>query len=105
MLLRGFVFDDVPMLDQNVILDANDVRRNPVHGQAEIRESSVHDHELSLCHYCSGLILERWREAFDEIEQTFAARFDMSAVLNVVGRPKPLRGLIVTLVEQRVEGF
>src|SRR5579859_1781838 len=35
LFFRRFILNDVPMLDQNAALDANDVRRNPVHGQAE----------------------------------------------------------------------
>src|ERR1700737_1189650 len=93
------------MLDQNAILDANDVRRDPVHGKAEIREPSVHDDEISFGHDRSWLVFERWRKAFDEIEQALAARRDMSAVLDVTWRPKLLSRSVVALVEQRVEGF
>src|SRR5271154_708510 len=93
------------MLDQNAILDANDVRRNPVHGKAKIREPSVHDHEISFGHDRSWLVLERWRKVFDEIEQALAAGRDVSAVLDVAWRPKLLSRSVVTLVEERVEGF
>jgi hypothetical protein len=33
--------DHIPVLDQNAILDANDIRRNPVHREAEVRKSFV----------------------------------------------------------------
>src|SRR5439155_2560782 len=88
LFFRHFLLNDVPMLDKGSVLNAHNICGNPIHRSTETAKSSVHDHELSLSHYCSGLVLERWREAFDEIEQTFAARFDMSAVLNVVGRPE-----------------
>jgi hypothetical protein len=93
------------MLDQNAILDANDVRRNPVHRKAKIREPSVHDHEISFGQDRSWLVFERWRKAFDETEQALAAGRDMRAVLDVTWRPKLLGHSVVTLVEERVEGF
>src|SRR5713101_602088 len=40
----------------------------------------------------------------DQIEQSFATRFDMCAVLNIIGRPIPFSRLIVPLVKQCVEG-
>ena len=42
--------------------------------------------------------------AADQIEQSIATRFDMRAVLNIIGRPKAFSRLIVTLVKQCVEG-
>jgi hypothetical protein len=91
------------MLDQNAILDANDVRRNSVHGKAKIREPSVHDHEISFGHDRLWLVLEGWRKAFDEIEQALAAGRDMSAVLDVTWRPELLSRSVVTLVEKDVK--
>ena len=41
----------------------------------------------------------------DQIEQSIATRFDVRAVLNVIGRPIPFSCLIVPLVKQRVERF
>src|SRR5713226_9602379 len=93
------------MLDQNAVFDANDVRRNPVHREAEVRKSSVHDDEIPFSHNRSGLIFESRREALDEIEQAFTTRRDMSAVLDVVRLPKLLGSGVVTLVEQRIERF
>jgi hypothetical protein len=46
-----------------------------------------------------------WREALDEIEQSFAPRGNVSAVLDVVQRPKFLRPSVIALVKQRVEPF
>ena len=68
------------MLDQNTILDANDVRRNPVHGQAEVRKSSVHDDEIPFSHNRSGFIFESWRKALDEIEQALTTGGNVRAV-------------------------
>src|SRR6266478_2271829 len=93
------------MLDQNAIFDANDVRRNPVHREAEVRKSSVHDDEIPFTHNRSMLIFESWRKTLDEIEQALSARLNMIAVLNVVRGPITFGRRIVTLIEQRVERF
>src|SRR5712691_1486580 len=93
------------MLDQNAILDANDVRRNPVHRLAEARKSPVHDHKVFFGQNRSRFVLQRRRDAFDEIEQALSARLNMSAVLNVVRRPITFGCRIVTLIEKRVERF
>src|SRR4029077_8122475 len=93
------------MFDQDAILDANDVRPNPVHGLTEARESSMDDYEISLGHDRSWLVFERCRKTFDEIEQALATRRDMSTVLDVTWGPKLLSRSVVALVEQRVEGF
>src|SRR5216684_4702712 len=85
LLLCGLVLDHIPMLDQNAILDANDVRRNPVHGLAEVRKSSVHDDKIPFSHNRSRLIFESRRKALDEIEQALTTGSNVRAVLNVVG--------------------
>ena len=72
------------MLDQNAIVDANDVRRNPVNGLPEARKSPMHDHKISLGHDRSRLVLQSGWQALDEIEQTLTTRCDMSAVLDIV---------------------
>jgi hypothetical protein len=36
----------------------------------------------------------------DEVEETFATRLDMGAMLDVVGRPEAFGGRVVSLVEQ-----
>src|SRR6266404_5060530 len=93
------------MLDQNAIFDANDVRRNPVHREAEVRKSSVHDDEIPFTHNRSMLIFESRRKALDEIEQALTTGSNVRAVLDVVRGPKPLGSRVVTLVEQRIERF
>src|SRR5260370_30120381 len=93
------------MLDQSAILDANDVRRNPVHGEAEVRKSSVHDDEIPFSNNRAGLIFESRRKTLDEIEQALTTGSNVRAVLGVVRGPKLLGGRVVTLVEQRIERF
>src|ERR1700730_7428558 len=105
LLLCGLVLDHIPMLDQNAIFDANDVRRNPVHREAEVRKSSVHDDEIPFTYNRSGFIFESRRKALDEIEQALTTGSNVRAVLDVVRGPKPLGSRVVTLVEQRIERF
>ena len=50
-----------------------------------------------------GFIAERRRRGLDEVEESVSSRFDMGAVLNVVGRPKSLRSRVVSLIEQGIE--
>jgi hypothetical protein len=56
-------------------------------------------------HYHARLVLERRGRTLDEVEETFAARLDMVAVLDVVGRPEAFSGRVVSLVEQCIECF
>src|SRR5258707_2839793 len=93
------------MVDQNAILDANDVRRNPVHWLAEARKSPVHDHKIFFGHNRSRFVLQRRRDALDELKEAVTTRFDMGAVLDVVGRPIALSRCVVSLIKQRVESF
>src|SRR6266403_3825796 len=93
------------MLDQDSVLNAHDIGGNPIHRSAETAKSPMHDHEVSLSADGSRFVLQRWRDALDEIEQTVATRCDMSAVLNVACRPESFCGRIVALVEERVERF
>src|SRR5260370_25471621 len=93
------------MLAQNAIFDATDVRRNPVHREAEVRKSSLHDDEIPFTHNRSMLIFESRRKALDEIEQALTTGGNVRAVLDVVRGPKPLGSRVVTLVEQRIERF
>src|ERR1700730_12082791 len=65
----------------------------------------MYDYQISVGDDRSCFVLERCRKALDEIEQTVTARRDMSAVLNVVGRPIALGRCIIPLVEQCVESF
>src|SRR5882672_8869614 len=84
LLFRRFILNDVPMLDKNSVLNAHDIGGNPIHRGSEIAKSPVHDHQVSLSHDRSRFVLQRGWDALDQIEETIAARLDMSAVLNVV---------------------
>src|SRR3989454_6378783 len=84
LLTCRLVLNDIPVLDQHAIFDANDVCRDPVHRRAKAGESTVNYHQITFSHDYSRLILQRVREALDEVEQAIATRCDMSAVRNVV---------------------
>ena len=105
LLFGGFILNDVPMLDKDSVLNAQNICGNPIHSSTEPAKSAVHDYEVSLCHDCSRLVLQCWWDALDEIEQTLAARCDMSAMLNVIRRPEPFRCRVLALVEQGFERF
>src|SRR5258705_271321 len=105
LFFRRFVLNDVPMLDKDSVLNAHNICGNPIHRSTETAESPVHDHDVSLSHDRSRFVLQRWRDALDEIEQTLTARCDMSAVLNIVRRPETLSGCIVPFVEESVESL
>src|ERR1700677_4991018 len=105
LLFRGLILNDIPMLREFAGFDTHNVSGNPIHRGTEIAESTVHDHDVSFGHDRSRFVLQCWRDALDEIEQTLATRCDMSTMLNVVGRPESFCGRIVTLVEECVERF
>src|SRR6266849_1998896 len=105
LFFRRFILNDIPMLDKDSVLNVHNVRGNPIYRSAETAKPSVHDHKVTLSHDCSRFVLQRWRKALDEIEQTLTTSCDMSAVLNVVRRPELFCGRIITLVEECVERF
>src|SRR6266404_5098331 len=104
LLFRGLILNDVPMFHQDSVLNAHNIRRNPIHRSTETAKPPVHDHQVSLSHDHSRFVLQRWWNALDKVEKTLTARLDMGAVLNVVRRPVALGRRIVPLVEQCVEG-
>ena len=60
---------------------------------------------VTFCKNHPRLILERRRSGLDEVEESVSSRLDMGTVLNVVGRPEPLRRRVVSFVEQCIECF
>src|SRR6266478_3864709 len=59
--------------------------------------------KVTFGHDHARLIFEGRGRTLDEVEETFAARLDVSAVLDVVGRPEAFSGRVVSLVKQGVE--
>ncbi len=86
LFLGSLVLNDIPVLKQDSVFHADNIRRNPVDRQPEAREAAVDDDEVSLCYDYSRLIPEGGRDALDQVEETVAARLNVRAVLNVVGR-------------------
>src|SRR5258708_2782735 len=91
------------MFDENSILQANDVRGDPVHRQSDVGEPAMNDDVVTFCKNHPWLILKRRRSGLDEVEESGSSRLDMGTVLNVVGRPKSLRSRVVSLIEQGIE--
>jgi hypothetical protein len=52
-----------------------------------------------------GSYLRVGGDAFDQVEETVAARLNVCTVLNVVGRPEALRCCIISLIKQGLEGL
>src|ERR1700704_379699 len=100
LFFRRFILNDVPMLDKDSVLNAHNIRGNPIHRSTETAKSPVHDNDVSLSHDRSRFVLQRWWEALDEIEQTLTTRCDMSAVLNVVRGAVALGSYVVPFVEE-----
>ena len=69
LLFGGLVLNDVPVLDENSVLQANDVRCDPVHRKANIGDPAMKDDVVAFCKNHSEFILERWRRGFDEVEE------------------------------------
>src|ERR1700722_5151044 len=105
LFLGSLVLNDIPVLDQDSVFQADNIRCNPVDGQPDTRETAVEDDDVSLRYDDSRLILEGGRNALDQVEEPLTARFNVRTMLNVVGRPEALRCAIISLVEESVEGF
>src|SRR5258706_459703 len=103
LLFGGFVLKNIPVFDQNSVLDTEDVRRNPIRRPAQSRESPVDDDEIAIGRNHPRFILERRWTTFNEVKESVAARLDMGAVLNVVRRPISLGLGVIPPIEQRIE--
>src|SRR5882757_3202120 len=85
LLLSRLVLDDVPMLDEDPVLNPKDVRRDPVDGRPESRKTSMDNDKIALSHDHSRLVFQCWRDALDEGEESFPTRGYVCAVLDIVG--------------------
>src|SRR5467141_3049527 len=82
-----FILNDIPMFDQKAVLDTNNVRGNPIHRSTEVAKSPVNDQEVTLGDDRSRFVPQRGRKALDELEESFSAGFNVSAVLDIVRGP------------------
>src|ERR1700730_7611558 len=48
LFFRHFILNDIPMLDQKAVLEANNVCGNPIHRSTEVAKPPVNDHEVTL---------------------------------------------------------
>jgi len=69
------------VLDQDIVGNAHDVCGDPAPRAPISREPSMDDDEVPFRHDYAGFVFERRRCAFDQIEEAFAARLDVRAVL------------------------
>src|SRR5260370_35270103 len=100
-----FILNNIPMFDQKAVLDTNNCCGNPIHRSTEVAKSSVNDHEVTLGDDRSRFVPQRGWKALDEIEESFFAGFNVSAVLDVVRGTISLGPCVVALIEQRVESL
>jgi hypothetical protein len=69
----GLILNDVPLLDENSVLQANDVRCDPVNRKANIGEPAMKDDVVAFCKNRSGFILERRWRGLDEVEESVSS--------------------------------
>jgi hypothetical protein len=63
LFLGSLVLNDIPVLDQDSVFHADNIRGDPVDRQPEARESAVDDDKVSVRYDYSRLIPERRRDA------------------------------------------
>src|SRR6267154_1005831 len=59
LLASRLVLDDVPMLDEDPVLDPEDVCRDPVHGRPEPGEATMHYDEVAVSDDQARLVSQR----------------------------------------------
>src|SRR5882672_248427 len=100
-----FVFNDIPVLDQNPILHDKNVGRNPTGWSAETGKATVNHHEIALGDDHVVLVFQRVRKTLNESKESVASRSNVGTVLNVIRRPESFRRRVIALVEQGFERF
>ena len=93
--LRRLVLEDVPVLGELAVLDADDVSGDPRRQAAVAGEATVSDDEIALGYDQLVFVAQRRRRRSDQVEQALAAWRDMGAVLDVACGPEPLGGGVV----------
>src|SRR6266481_7304608 len=99
------ILENVPVFGQHPVGNTHDVGGDPVSWESNARESPVDDDKVAFGHDQARLIFEGCGRGLDEVEETFAAGFDVRAVLDVLIGPEAGCSIVVTFVEQRVECF
>ncbi len=93
------------MFNENPVFDPQNIRGDPIDRQAVPRESPVNDDKITIRHDHPRFILQRWRDALDEVKQPFPPRRDVRTMLNVVGRPIPFGPGIVPLIKKDAQAL
>jgi hypothetical protein len=93
------------MLLEHAVGDVYNISGDPTARSSVTRKSAVDDHQILIGCDCAVLVSKRRRCTLDQIEQAFAPRPYVHAVLDVVRRPVPLSRCVISLVEERIEGF
>ena len=63
MVFSRLVLNDVPVLDQNAVLDTKYVCRNPVHRETHAAEAPMHDYKAVVGNYQPWFVLQGRRNA------------------------------------------
>jgi hypothetical protein len=85
--LCRFVLEDVPVLGELAVFEADDVDGDPGGRAPDARETAVGDDVVAFGDDQLVLVAQRRRSRADEVEQSPAAGRDMGAVLDVAIRP------------------
>src|SRR6476661_7044968 len=93
------------MLGEATLLHPDDIRSYQGAGSSVSGKSSVQNDVVALGHDQRILVSQRVRKRFDEVEEAFAARLDMRAVLNITFGSKSRSCRVVPLVEERIESL
>ena len=72
------------MLNENAVPDTQQVGRNPIHRQTQSTKAAMHDYKVAVGNDQSGFVLQLRRNALYKVEKSFAPRFDVRAVLDVM---------------------
>src|SRR5882724_10470644 len=93
------------MLGESAVLDTHYVDDDPIHRLSDSRKTAMEHDNLTVGSRQCVLVTQFVWQGFDKPEEPITSRRDMSAVLNVGGRPEVLRCSVVPLVEERIERF
>jgi hypothetical protein len=56
LFLSGFILNDIPVLYENAIFNANNIGRDPVSGCSESGKASMCDHDIPVCDNHAGFV-------------------------------------------------
>jgi len=59
LLFGRFVLNDIPVFHQNPVLNEENVGRDPVCRCSKSRETTMDDHEVSICDHHAGFVSQR----------------------------------------------